>query len=922
MNVSQIKQKIARSKYVLSHYFEGVPDQVRRIKWFMWLFVIAYSAFAFVGIGRAKFDMTIEGWFAADDPTIVAMDDFRARFGSDDHLYIVFKPKDGDVFSAKSLETARALRKDLLDRMLMAKEGTPLKRIVKITTPANAPVLRVEGDAMVSRNLVGVTIPTTRKELEEIRKVAESQPSLPLLHYSKDYKYGGILVETNFGAVQVDSNPVPPVETPKATGKPKVSGAADVDSLELSFSGKTANERVRFKPTNLEDYLKFIEEVNKTLNKPEFTGHFEFYAVGNAASTEYDMKSLEEMGVLYPVMLLIMIAVLWFVFRSFSGVLWPSLIVILSVVWTVGTAGWLGVPFTAFLILTVIMVLVIGIADSIHILSGYEYYRNKGQDHLTAVRSSYQASANACFLTAITNMVGMLSVVFTPIVPIQVFGIATAVGIGMAFFFTIYVLPLMLDLWWAPRQKVGEGGGRKWKLPSIGKLVPNVAQFVQRFLSQVFPFVQKYKYLIAGLAFTALSACLYGMSQLKVDTDVRSMYPKDSQIRKNIDIADSKMLGSQTLEIYFDLGQEYALHDPVVMNRMDKLQRMIESKYSKYVVRTLSVVDVAKKSYQVLNDDRPEMYVVPSARGTVANTLFMFDNSNPGQRRKMVSDNYQECHISVYLRNGGSYEYSKVFEDIQKDINAAIADLKPRYPKAKASVTGMFTLMMKGSDYLSWNALSEFAGAIVTISVILLLIFGSLKAGMLSVFANAVPITLTFGLMGLFGVPLDFTTVLIAPIVLGMAVDDTVHFLSHYRHEVAIDGDVKRALVDTIKEAGLAVTFTSMILALGFSVLALSSSPSNANVGIYGAISVLVGWMCELFLTPTMILLTNLKFSGKKASLQHGGSGGLAIDSTQGLHWVHWVGLGVAAVAAFFALLYVGYYAASMLKPLHSFFTG
>jgi uncharacterized protein len=843
--------------HMLTHYFENVPDQVRARKWFVWLFVIVLTALAIVGMGRAKFDMTIEGWFAKNDPTIVAMDGFRARFGSDDHLYLVYKPKDGDVFSAKSLETARALRRDLLDRMLTAKEGSPLKRIVKITTLANAPVLKVENEALVSRNLVGKTVPTSKQELAEISKTAESQRSLPLQYFSKDHKYGGILIETNFGAIPMDS------EARSSHGL-NPGSKSNVDNLDLAFDGKTEAKRVRFKPTNLAEYLDFNSAVKETLNKPEFAGHFEYHAVGNPASTEFNMQALQEMGLLYMVMLIIMVAVLWFLFRSFSGVLWPSLVVILSAVWTIGFASWMGVPFTAFLILTVVMILVIGISDSIHILSGYEYFRNQGQDHRAALRSAFRSSANACFLTAVTSMVGILSVVFTPIVPIQVEAITTAAGIGLAFLFTIYLLPLMLDLWWTPRKTEQATRSRPQRtIAFAGKFVPNIALLVQKALKKIFPFVQDYKYHIAGVSLAMLAICFYGMFHLRVDTDAKSMFPRHAPIRENIDIADRNMLGSQTLEVYFDLGAEYALHDPFVLKRMNELQKTIETKYGKYVVRTLSVVDVVKASYQSLNEDRPEMYAVPDNRPAVANTFFLFDNSNPGQRRKMVSDDYSESHITVYLRNGGSYEYTKVFDLIQKDIDVAAADLKQKYPQTKASVTGLFTLMMQGSDYLSWNALSSFGWATVTISIILLLIFGSLKAGLVSVVANAVPVTLTFGLMGLLDVPLDFTTVLIAPIVIGLAVDDTVHFLTHYRHEVSVDGNLNRALIDTIKEAGQAVTFTSLILAIGLSVLALSSSPGNANVGIYGSLAVLVGWVCELLLTPALILIFGLKFQTK-----------------------------------------------------------
>lgn len=839
----------------MTRYFENVPDQVRRRKLVLWAFFIAMTVFAFMGLGRVKFDMTIEGWFAKDDPTLVALEGFRTQFGSEDNLYIIYKPKDGNVFSAQSLATAKKIREDLLSRRLALKESeqSALKRIVKITALTNAPVLRAEGDALISRPLTGRTLPTTPEELEQLRKIAESQETFPMLYFSKDGKYGGIHVETDFGTI--------PMEPEGAVSHdPKQGAARRVDDMSMAFDDATttaSDAPTRFKPTDLSEYYDFIKEIQVTLNKPEFAGQFEYFPVGNAASTEYDMKVLEEMGTLYLGMLVIMIAVLWFLFRSLSGVLWPVLIVVLGCIWTIGFTGWLGYTVTAFLILTVVMILVVGIADVIHVLSGYMYFRNKDHDHQSSLREAFRTSANASFLTTVTTGLAMLSVVFTPIVPIKIFGVMTAVGIVMAFLFTIYWMPLMLDLWWAPAKQRTAKPKQGF---SLGKLVPDFSRVMQNLLQFILPFTQKNKYLIAFLCAAVLGFCFYGGLQVKVDTDAIAQYPKDAPIRENFKIADREMIGSQVLEIYLDLESEYAFQDPQVLSRLDQMQDTIEKNYSRYVVRTASIVDVAKKSYQTLNEDRPEMYQIPPTPSLLSQTLFMFDNANSADRRKMVSDDYSRAHVTVYLRNAGSYEYNKIFDQMRKDIDAAVNSLRGKYPDARASITGMFTLMMQGSDYLSWTSLSSFGMAVITISVILLVMFGSFQAGLISIIANSVPATLSFGLMGLLDIPMDFTTVLIAPIIVGISVDDTIHFITHYQHEVSIDGDIERALQHTIQEVGQAVTFTSLILGLGLSVLAFSSSVGNANVGLFGSLAVFTGLFCELFLLPALVLIFKLRF--------------------------------------------------------------
>ncbi|HEY1138391.1 MAG TPA: MMPL family transporter [Xanthomonadaceae bacterium] len=855
-----LSNTLKRTSDAMSDYFASVPDSVLKHKYLVWLLFIAITAFAVMGLGKVKFDMTIEGWFEKDDPTLVSLNAFRTQFGSEDNLYIIYRAKDGNVFSEQSLRTAAAIRDDLLDRRLAVADGqtSPLQRIVKVTGIDNAPVLKAEGDALISRHLVGKTIPTDAGQLSELRKLADTQETFPRLYYSADGEYGAIVVETNFGTVPVDA---PAGDAGDAGAAPAPASIEDI-SMTFDETDTAATETVQFKSTDLAEYYDFMREVQVTLNKPEFAKHFEYLPVGNAAATEHDMKVLEEMGVLYLGMLAMMVVVLWFLFRSPAGVLWPLTVVVVTCVWTLGFVGWLGYTVTAFLILTVVMILVIGIADTIHMLSGYVYYRNQGEDHATALRHSYRAAAVACLLTMLTTGLGMMSVLMTPIAPIKVFGVMTAAGVTLAFVITIYVLPLMLDLWWPAKAQPTDA---KPSVLSLRRYLPDFGAMMQRLLVHVLPFVTRARTPILAVSTVVLGLCFYGATQVKVDTDPVAQYPEDASIRENFRIADKEMIGSQSMVIYIDLGEEFAFHDPVALKRIETLQATLERKYGKYVIRTASLVDVVRKSYQTLNEERREMYKIPETRDLVGQTLFMFDNSNATERRRMVSDDYDRAHITVYMRNAGSYEYTRVFDDMSRDIDIAIADLKTTYPDAKASITGMFSLIMKGSDYLSWTSLTSFGMAIATISVVLLLMFGSFKAGLIAIVANAVPSMLSFGLMGLLGIPLDFTTVLIAPIIVGIAVDDTIHFMTYYRSEVSIDGDVTRALRDTIAKVGQAVTYSSLILGLGLAILMLSASVGNANVGLFGSLAIFAGLACELLLLPALIQLFQLRFEGDAA---------------------------------------------------------
>src|SRR5262249_5598733 len=150
------------------------------------------------------------------------------------------------------------------------------------------------------------------------------------------------------------------------------------------------------------------------------------------------------------------------------------------------------------------------------------------------------------------------------------------------------------------------------------------------------------------------------------------------------------------------------------------------------------------------------------------------------------------------------------------------------------------------------------------ISLILLIIFNSFKAGFISLLPNLIPSFLVLGILGLLNFPIDFYTMMLAPIVVGIAVDDTIHFVSQYRAEVLKDGDIRRALRDTVKECGQGIVFTSLVLGLGFGIMSIASSPGLANLGKLGFLSIFSGLLCELFLTPALIMVFKLTFASQR----------------------------------------------------------
>lgn len=827
----------------LSEHFGNIPDAFRNKRLLVGAVFLALLAFSIYGLSMLRFDMTIQGWFAKDDPTLIAYNRYNAQFGSEDGLYIVYKPKDGDVFSHESLEAVRGIRSELINFRSGLKEGesSALEDIVKVDTLVNASVITVDGDMLVSRSLVGEVIPESREALDAIRKTAEAERQMPLQFFSRDYKYGGIYIETVFGAEPVDAEAV----NEDTTLSMEVS--ADIDE----------EADIELKPTDQGDYLALFDAVKKILEKPEYSEHLEYYAVGNTAAAEHDLKMVNEMGNLYGAAIMIMIVLLWFLFRSAAAVVWSLVIVILSTVLTLGISGLIGLTVTGFLILTLLLILTVGIADSVHTLTGYSSFRKTGHDHQDALRRTYKHTGVALLLTGLTNMAGTMALNITPVVPIQHFAIMSTLGILFALLLTLYLLPVLVDIWPTVTKKAATNKPRK--KPLFDVLPP-----LRSALDKIVPLVEKRPMAFIAPFMLLLALCIYGATQVRIDSQILDQYPADSTFTKSVEVADKHMMGAYSMVLYLDFKEDFALQDPKVLGAMEELQKTFEAKYPKYVVKTTSVADVVKDANQKLNGGSPDFYAIPQTRDVLSQTLFLFNNANPSERQRFVDDYYRKANIKISLHSYGSYEYAEVFKQMRGDIDAMTKKLRAEYPKTEVTITGIFALAMQAAQYLTESEVIAFGIAISLVSIILLLVFGSFKVGLIALIPNLIPAMLTLGVLGLSGVTLDFYTMMLAPIIIGISIDDTVHFIAQYQNELPKDGDVKAALRRTMTHSGPGVVFTSLILGLGFGIMALASAAGTSNMGKFGALAIFMGLLNDLFLLPAMLLAFRPKFKTKE----------------------------------------------------------
>lgn len=896
----------------LSDAFAQVPNRVLRYKHFVLSGLIVISLLMVWGIfTRTELDMTTDSFLDQEDPSMLALNEYRRQFGSDDSVFLVYRAKDGDVFSRESLLAIQQLTDDLRYWQQLRPEDYPdaingidldfneLNHVRRVQSIANLRFQENQGDTLLSNRLVPEQLPESDDELAAIKTRALNQQDYLLAFYSADARYGAVMIQTDFGAQPVEGYEPAVNATDIVLDDSFIdfdAFAAD-DSFDLDFDESAQIQEVSFEPVDMLGYTNF-HLMTKALYE-KYDEQFEFFPVGNPPMMEFMMDTLSQMQVLGLVMILIFTLLLYILFRSFSAVLWPMVTIAASMAWTWGFTVWLGVTISQMISLTVLLVFAVGIADCVHVMSAYFSFRRQGDNHYDALSKSYGKTGLAIMVTTITTMAGVLALTTSELVPIQVFGMMSAFGVVMAFFFTLVLLPILLDLWHpgapaADDASLADRLGDRWNRLSnstktgtaliyvvavylmlgpwvgtyitvISLLTYVVVNWQLAILSAVPNFVAQRPWLVLSVFAGLFALCSYGMTLIRIDSNMTELTKEGSAIRVAYETVDENMAGAMSMVIMVDTHTSDGLYNPRLMQAMDQLQNRIETRYSDQVTRTNSLANIVKDTYQIMSDDDPAYYRVPDDAQMISQLLYLFNSANPEDRRALVSDDYSRSHISLNIYNAGSYQYQRFFEEISQEIDEVFGPLESQFPELEVYLTGSMALLMRMADEVANSQFSSFTFAIAVISVIMIITLGSFQGGIMAMIPNMIPALLGFGLMGLLGIALDTDTLLIAPLIIGIAVDDTIHFMTHYRVELIRTGSISKSLVSTIRDVGQAVMFTTMVLGLGFALLSFSDYLGMAKMGFFGSAAIFVALLCDLFLIPAMIIIFKPTFGVKDA---------------------------------------------------------
>ena len=533
-----------------------------------------------------------------------------------------------------------------------------------------------------------------------------------------------------------------------------------------------------------------------------------------------------------PLSTVVLIVTLFLAVRTLQGVVIPVVTAVVSIVWSLGLMAVTGIPLTILTAIIPSLMLAIGFTEDVHMISEYHHRLEHGDDKLTALRTMLGESAMPILVTTATTVLGFGSLITTDITMLIQFGYASAMALTANYVVTMLLLPPMLRWWAVPRRLRRAALADESPPGGIPRLMQRLGEFNLRWRVPI---------LVAWGALTLAS--LAGWLTLRVNTDLISFFPERSAIRQRVADLSRSLAGGLAFYVVVDTGHDDGIKNPAVLRRIAGLQDHLAA--TGRVDKTVSVADYVRKMHREMHGGDPAFETIPETSDQVAQYLLMLEGR---ELEKFVDFKAAAANIVVRHHLTGSGDLSALLRDIERHVARDFP------PTVIVRATGEEVLFNNASDYMAVNELTSFSSTFVIIGVIHALLFMSLKAGILSLIPNVVPILMLYGFMGLVGIPLNTSTAMIATVAIGIAVDDTVHHMVTYSRQLNELHDQRRAMFETLRIEGRPIIYVSIALAAGFLTLVASNFVATVYFGVLAAFVMLVAMLAELTLTPILMV--------------------------------------------------------------------
>ncbi len=612
------------------------------------------------------------------------------------------------------------------------------------------------------------------------------------------------------------------------------------DSTNASLMMLSVN-RAKF---NSEDRVEVVDKIEAICAEfTEQTG-LEVYISGLPyIRTVQTAQIKQELGMFVGLAALITAILLFMFFKSFRVMSISLLVVIIGVIWSLGTLSLFDFKLTALMGLIPPLIIVIGVPNCVFLLNKYHNeYRLHG-NKIKALTRVIQKVGNATFMTNATTAMGFGTFIFTSSSMLNEFGIVASINIICVFFLSLIIVPCLFSFIAPPEEKHVKHLDRTW----LGKVVD--------FLISVVNNHRPTTYVVTVLV---VCASVFGITKIQTTGNIVDDLPKGDKIITDLNFFEQNFAGVMPLDILVNARDSSRVTNDKTLRKIEKVQSLLEA-YPE-ISRSLAITDAVKFAKQAYYNGEPSKYALISGyeKSFIAPYLRGNESEASGVTQMFLDSTQQITRITAQIADIGTNE----LDSLMKDLKPKVYEIFPQ-DEYQITMTGTSIVFLNGTDYLVKNLFVSLAIAICVIAILMALLFNSARMVLISLIPNLIPLLFTGGLMGFFGIAIKPSTILVFSIAFGISVDDTIHFLSKYRQELkARSWDITTCIINAVHETGISMIYTSIILFFGFIIFAGSSFSGTVMLGILTSTTLLCAMITNLIVLPSLILTFD---SGKRS---------------------------------------------------------
>jgi predicted RND superfamily exporter protein len=770
---------------------------------------------------KIELETSTEAFLHEDDPARVAYNKFRYQYGRDDKILLLIETPDG-VFNLKHLSQLKALHEALEKNV---------SRIEEVESLINARSTRGVDDVLVVGDFLEQW-PETEAQVAQLKQQALANPLYTDVFISADARYTAIMLQTEVftEATSVDMADI-------------LDDGFDEDSSETS----EAVQRQPFFISGEENALIVSEVVALTESFQQ--EDFKIHLLGPPYMSKLVMDTMRvDMAKYTGTSILIISILLALLYRRWSMTILPLAVSLLAMQCTMAVMAMMGMKLSNSIQIMPSFLIAVGVGNSVHLFTVFYQSLDGGASKRDALAYALKHAGLAIVMTSLTTGGGLISFTISEVKVIADFGAITPIGVMVTLFFSIMFLPALIAI--CPlRPKV------KIERTPLAEDKNRVRDFVVPFGA----YSSKHPFKVTGMWLLFLSVGLFYAIQVKFSHNPVEWFAHDHPFYQAIQKVDQHFGGGTSLEVLIDSGRVDGFKDPEMLKKLDAIHFfMSEFTFqlpNKVVTinKTTSLVDINKELHQALNKNDPAFFLIPDDKELVAQELLLFENSGADDLENLVDSRFQIARLTLKKPSVDSVYYPAMEGQLRAGMEKILQG------SATVEFTGVFAMMGRVLHNLTYSMANSYVLAFLLITPLMILLIGSFKMGLISMIPNLVPIVMTIGLMTLLDMPMDISTLLVGSVALGLAVDDTIHFMHNYQRFYARHGDNALAIRQTLSTTGQAVFFTSLSLICAFLAYTLSSMTNLINFGLLTSFCIGIAFLADITLSPALVTLANRK---------------------------------------------------------------